>query len=57
MNEMRLSTGFMNDVTSLFVPKLCLDNHDKVAVANGPTHKQICRGLDKKSGGWRKLQN
>ena len=40
MNEMRLSTGFMNDVTSLFVPKLCLDNHNKVAVANGPTHKK-----------------
>ena len=34
MNEMRLSTGFMNDVTSLFVTKLCLDNHNKVAVAN-----------------------
>ena len=40
MNEMRLSTGFMNDVTSLFVPKLCLDNHNKVTVANGPTHNK-----------------
>ena len=40
MNEMRLSTGFKNDVTSLFVPKLCLDNHNKVAETNGPTHKK-----------------
>ena len=39
MNEMLLSTGFMNYVTSLFVPKLCFDNHNKVAVANGPTNK------------------
>ena len=39
MNEMRLSTGFMNGVKSLFVLKLCLDNHNKVALANGPTHK------------------
>ena len=40
MNEMRLSTGFMNDVTSLFVPKLCLDNHNKVAVAV----EKVCGG-------------
>ena len=38
MNEICLSTGFMNGVTSLFVPNLCLDHDNNVAVANGPTH-------------------
>ena len=41
MNEMCVSTGFMNRVTSLFVPNLCLDHHNNVAAANGPTHKNI----------------
>ena len=41
MNEMYVSTGFKNRVTSLFVPNLCLDHHNNVAVANGPTHKNI----------------
>ena len=40
MNEMRLSNGFMNGVTSLFVPNLCLEDDNNVAVANGPTHKK-----------------
>ena len=39
MNEMRVSTGLMNGVTSLFVPNLSLDHDNNVAVANGPTHK------------------
>ena len=48
MNEMCLSTGFMNGMTSLFVPNLCLD-HDNNGCGqmapptmwlwpNGPTH-------------------
>ena len=40
MNEMCVSTGFMNGVTSLFVPNLCLDHDNNVATANGPTHKK-----------------
>ena len=39
MNEMHVSNGFMNGVTSLFVPNLCLEDDNNVAVANGPTHK------------------
>ena len=39
MNEMRVSNGFMNGVTSLFVPNLCLEDDNNVAVANGLTHK------------------
>ena len=39
MNEMCMSTGFMNGVRSLFVPNLCLDHDDNVAVAKWP-HRQ-----------------
>ena len=31
MNEMRLYAGFMNGVTSLFVPNLCSEQNDKVS--------------------------
>ena len=30
INEMRLSTGFMNGVTSLFVPNISLDHDNNV---------------------------
>ena len=36
MNEMCVSTGFKNGVTSLFVPNLCLDNNNNMAVAKLP---------------------
>ena len=36
---MRLSTGFMNGVTSLFVPNLCPDKDNKVTGAS-PAHKE-----------------
>ena len=36
MNEMCVSTGFMNGVSSLFVPNLCLDHDNNVAVAKWP---------------------
>ena len=31
MNEMRLYTGFMNEVTSLFVPNLCSEQDNNVS--------------------------
>ena len=39
MNEMHLSTGFMNGVTSLFVPNLCSDQGNKVAGTSPPTKR------------------
>ena len=39
MNEMRLSTGFMNGVKSLFVPNLYSDQGNKVGGAP-PTKKE-----------------
>ena len=44
MNEMRLSTSFMNGVTSLFVPNLCPDHNNKVTGAIAPPTKMITNG-------------
>ena len=46
MNEMRLYTGFMNGVTSLFVPNLCSEQDNKVSRALAPPTKMLQRLLD-----------
>ena len=43
MNEMLLYAGFMNGVTSLFVPNLCSEQDNKVSGALAPPTK-IVRG-------------
>ena len=40
MNEMCLYTGFMNGVTSLFVPNLCSEQDNKVSGATKMTEDQ-----------------
>ena len=40
INEMRLSTGFMNEVTSRFVPPLCSRQDNKVYGAVPQTQKR-----------------
>ena len=40
MNEMRLYTGFMNGVTSLFVPNLCSEQDNNVSGALPPPTKR-----------------
>ena len=39
MNEMLLDAGFMNGVTSLFVPNLCSEQDNKVSGALAPPTK------------------
>ena len=39
MNEMRLYTGFMNGVTSLFVSNLCSEQDNNVSGALAPPAK------------------
>ena len=39
MNEMLLYAGFMNGVTSLFVPNLCSEQDNKVSGALAPPTK------------------
>ena len=41
MNEMRLYTGFMNGVTSLFVSNLCSEQDNKVSGALATPTKNI----------------
>ena len=41
INEMRLSTSFMNEVTSLFVPPLCFRQDNNVSGAVPQTQKYI----------------
>ena len=43
INEMSLSTGFMNEVTSRFVPPLCFRQDNKVSGAAPQTQKDYCR--------------
>ena len=41
MNEMLLDAGFMNGVTSLFVPNLCFEQDNKVSGALVPPTKIV----------------
>ena len=41
MNEMLLYAGFMNGVTSLFVPNLCSGQDNKVSEALAPPTKNV----------------
>ena len=41
MNEMLLYAGFMNGVTSLFVPNLCSEQDNKVSGALAPPTKTL----------------
>ena len=41
MNEMLLDAGFMNGVTSLFVPNLCSEQNNKVSGALAPPTKKV----------------